>query len=94
MSIPDIHDALMAMEQVGLRPQCMALRCQHAGCREEIQIDTGEALAVDAYLAECCSVYGWDDEEYLCPEHQLRQAVSNARYDAEWALEAEREDAA
>lgn len=42
MSIPDIHDALVAMEQVGLRPQCMALRCQHAGCREEIQIDTGE----------------------------------------------------
>lgn len=94
MGVPDIFDALVAMEQVGLRPQCMALRCQHAGCGEEIQIDAGEAMAVDAYLADCCAVYGWDDEAYLCPEHRVRARRVCAAQDAAWALEAEREDAA
>ena len=84
---------MVAMEQVGLRPQCMAIRCQCEGCGEEIQIDTGEALAVDAYMADCCGVYGWCDEEYLCPEHARRQRAALAADEAMLACSG-REDAA
>lgn len=94
MKTPDIHDAILAMEQVGLRPQVMSLRCQCAGCKEEIQIDTGEAMAASDYLAKVCKVYGWDSDNYLCPVHMSAKAKADAKADAEWNLEAEREDAA